>query len=64
MSYRFSQPEDYGDRNARLAGEGWSGHVAKRNPRKASDYDGQLARRLAAQFRRLNAKPERKDTNL
>lgn len=53
----FRQPvENYGDRNARLAGEGWSGHAAKRSPRKASDYDGQLARRLAEQFRRLNAK--------
>lgn len=31
---RYATPEDYGDRNARLAGEGWSGRDAKRSPRR------------------------------
>lgn len=54
---RFSQPEDYGDRNARLAGDGWSGRDAKRSPRKGT-YDAQQARRLAERYRELTAKPE------
>lgn len=56
---RYATPEDPGDRNARLAGEGWSGHAAKRSPRRQPD--GPTLREmgwLAARFRALVAKPE------
>lgn len=55
----YSRAEDYGTRNARLAGDGWSGHAAKRSPRRQPATEtlrelGALARR----FRELTAKPE------
>lgn len=55
--YRFSESECPGDRNARLAGEGWSGRDAKRSPRQAT-YDAQQDRRLAERYRELVGKPE------
>lgn len=56
---RFSQPEDYGDRNARIAGDGWSGRDAKRSPRRQPATEtlrelGEWARR----YRELVAKLE------
>lgn len=46
-------------RNPRTSGDHYhefaSRQASREYPRKALDYDGQLARRLAAQFRRVNA---------
>lgn len=57
---RYATPEDFGDRNARLAGEGWSGRDAKRSPRKGT-YDAQQDRRLAERYRELTAKLEERE---
>lgn len=57
MRYRFSQPEDFGDRNARLAGDGWSGHAAK--SRLGRQLGGPTLRELGAWARRFPVvKPE------